>query len=47
MVDAYLLDRLSKFYKDNPEMKVVPLALDDINLAKKCMPITWAFAQVD
>ncbi|OBY76081.1 hypothetical protein NG55_05310 [Acinetobacter gyllenbergii] len=39
MVDAYLLDRLSKFYKDNPEMKGVPLTLDDINNVENILRI--------
>ncbi|MFW2151069.1 MULTISPECIES: SMI1/KNR4 family protein [Acinetobacter] len=39
MVDAYLLDRLSKFYKDNPEMKGVPLTLDDINNVENILKI--------
>ncbi|ENX55375.1 hypothetical protein F902_03445 [Acinetobacter higginsii] len=39
MVDAYLLDRLSKFYKDNQEMKGVPLTLDDINNVENILKI--------
>jgi len=39
VVDAYLLDRLSKFYKDNPEMKGVPLTLDDINNVENILKI--------
>ncbi|ENX63763.1 MULTISPECIES: SMI1/KNR4 family protein [Acinetobacter] len=39
MLDAYLLDRLSKFYKDNPEMKGVPLTLDDINNVENILKI--------
>nr|WP_228716617.1 SMI1/KNR4 family protein [Acinetobacter proteolyticus] len=38
-MDAYLLDRLSKFYKDNPEMKGVPLTLDDINNVENILKI--------
>ncbi|WP_332604372.1 SMI1/KNR4 family protein [Acinetobacter sp. ESBL14] len=38
-MDAYLLDRLSKFYKDNPEMKGVPLTLDDINNVENILRI--------
>jgi hypothetical protein len=33
------LDRLSKFYKDNPEMKGVPLTLDDINNVENILKI--------
>ncbi|MFR9679626.1 MULTISPECIES: SMI1/KNR4 family protein [Acinetobacter] len=38
-MDAYLLDRLSKFYKDNQEMKGVPLTLDDINNVENILKI--------
>lgn len=34
-----LLNRLSKFYKDNPEMKGVPLTLDDINNVENILKI--------